>query len=65
MNRRHHARLATSKEQGRQGFGEDYIQKMPMRLYTSCKGGYFTNIILWSLRLLYHSNLTNKLKLAS
>ena len=35
------------------------------RLYAKrAKGRYFTNIILWSLRLLYHSNLTNKLKLA-
>jgi hypothetical protein len=32
------ARLATLQEQGRQGFGQDYIQKMPTGPYTSCKG---------------------------
>jgi hypothetical protein len=37
------ARLATLKEQGRQGFGEDTTQKMPRRLYTSCKERYLTN----------------------
>jgi hypothetical protein len=36
MNTRHYARLATFKEQGRQGFGEGYTQKMPKRPNTSC-----------------------------